>query len=315
MIDFQKLGELAEDIAPATLPLDEATDLHVDGDYAAYYFSGNDETTIASSKRNFIDTVRNVQQVAGAGGQVIIHLTAGGSDKAGRFKIATVKPYQGQRDSSRRPKNWEAMRAWLEKGKTLEGTDWRVVIWTDREADDGVAAAARYAISVGRWPAMLARDKDFRMIPGRHVSWTTFARYEVKPDVWMLDTGEEDTNGRVLYGQSSFWMQLVAGDTADNIPGLEGQPAKKEGTFKSCGKACAEEYIGGSKSVEEAWPIVRELYRLYYGQSWADRFVEQAALLWLRTDNKADVGDFLKAIPAKSVDLERAVDRLRRRIK
>lgn len=307
---IKALADRAGDMSPVVLPLDPNVPLHVDGDYAAYYFSGNDDTTLAAAKAHLIDAVQNVREVAGAGGQTVIHLSAGMSDKGQRYKIATVKPYQGQRDSSRRPKNWEGMRSWLEESKTLPGTDFRVVSWTDREADDGVAAAARYSWTSGVVPAILSRDKDFRMIPGRHVVWTTLDRHEFRPETF--ESVGPDGN---VYGQKWFWLQLLQGDAADNIPGLEGQPAATAGKFKACGEACARDWLSEVKTPEAAFKVVEHLYRQYYGQAWADRFVEQAALLWLRTDNKAYVGDFMRAIPARSTDLEQAVVRLERRIR
>lgn len=312
---LQELGEKTADLASIALPLDPETTLHVDGDYAAYYFAGNDETTFSQAKAKFLDGVRIAQQVGGAG-QVVIHITGRGSDKGGRFKIATVKDYQGQRDSSRRPKNWDALRAWLEESKTLPGTEFRVVTWMDREADDGVAAAARYAWEKGKVPVIFSRDKDFRMIPGRHVTWTTLERIEFVPERWKLDTGEVDTNGPIVYGRISFWLQMLQGDAADNIPGLEKSPAKKAGTFKACGSGCAHDYLDGTTNAEQAYRIVSSLYKAYYGGSWPDRFVEQAALLWLRVDNDAYVGDFMRAMPAgAAADLEKAVLKLEGRIR
>lgn len=314
-MDKAKLAELAsqaKELESAELPpINDFADLHVDGDYAAYYFAGNDETPFSSSKSNMLSAIRTAQAWGGVGGSTIIHLTSGMSEKGERFKIATIKPYQGQRDSDRKPKNWEAMRTWLEAaaGGYLPGTNIRVVSWTDREADDGVAAAARYAWVTGRLPVILSRDKDFRMIPGLHIVWTTFERVHTTPTTWDV----QDTDGNV-YGQKWFWLQMLQGDAADNIPGLEGQPAKAAGKFKSCGASCAEEFLYNAKSAEEAWQIVKRLYELYYGQAWADRIAEQAALLWLRTDNKADVGNFVTAIPANDPAVTKAVFNMRRRI-
>lgn len=307
---LQALGDATADIQSISLPPDPNVTLHVDGDYAAYYFSGNDETTLSQAKAKLIDGVRIAQAVAGAA-TVVIHLTARSSDKGGRFKIATVKDYQGQRDSSRRPKNWEGMRAWLEESKTLPGTEHRVVTWVDREADDGVSAAAVYAWKQGKLPAVFSRDKDFRMIPGRHVVWTTLERVEVLPERWELVGPDGE-----VYGQKWFWLQLLQGDAADNIPGLEKQPAKAAGSFKACGASCAEERLAGTKNNVEAYRIVKGLYQLYYGGSWADRFVEQAALLWLRADNDAYVGDFMRAMPEGAhADLSKAIIKLEGRIR
>jgi DNA polymerase-1 len=272
----------------------------------AYYFSGNDETSFGDAKANALRTIQAVRRIAGAGGRAVIHLTAPGSHKGHRYAIATVKPYQGQREGKSKPKNWQAMREWLEADSVL---GFKVKLWDDREADDGVAAAARYAFESGRRPAIFSRDKDFQMIPGRHVSWTTLGVTEVEPTTWAI----ADEDGR-LYGQKWFWLQMLTGDAADNVPGLPGQPAKGGG-FKACGAACAESYLGDANTPEEAYARVRDLYERYYGASWPAAFTEQAALLWMRTDNKASVGDFLRAVPFKVPALDRAVFQLERRIK
>lgn len=308
---IKALAAQASDMSPVILPMNPSTDLHVDGDYCAYYFSGNDETSLALAKRNMIDALTVAARVAGAGGQVVVHLTAGGSEKGGRYKIATVKEYQAQRGGSK-PKNWQGMRDWLEGGKTLAGTKFRVVTWEDREADDGVAAAAYYALSQGRVPAILSRDKDFRMIPGRHVVWTTLDRHEFK-------AGEFSSKGPdgELYGEAWFWHQMLQGDSADNIPGLEKQPAVKAGEFKACGESCAQLHLAEATTREQAYDVVSQLYAAYYGASWPDRFVEQAALLWLRTDKEAYVGDFMRVIPdtLDIRDLLVAVKKLEKRIR
>lgn len=306
-LDIQALADKAKALGDAALiPVSADTELHIDGDYAAYYFSGNDETSFGDARSNMIRTLELVRRIGGAGGRSIIHLTAQGGHKGHRYQIATVKPYQGHRDGKSKPKNWQAMREWLEAGN-IAGH--KVKVWEDREADDGVAASARYAFESGHRPAIFSRDKDFQMIPGRHVSWTTLAVTEVEPSTWAV----RDEDGR-LYGQKWFWMQMVQGDSADNIPGLPGQPNKAGDGFKTCAAACAETYLGDAKTPEEAYRIVRRLYELYYAAAWPAAFTEQAALLWMRTDNDASVGDFLRAIPAKATELEKAVRLLERRI-
>ena len=309
-LDLEALAAKAKALGDAALPaMSDSTELHIDGDYCAYYFSGNDETAFGDARSNMVRTLGTVRRIAGAGGRCVIQLTAGGCDKGKRYQIATVKPYQGQRDSSRRPKNWQAMREWLEAGVQGGIADFKVKLWEDREADDGVAAAARYAIAEGRTPAIFMRDKDSRMVPGRHVSWTTLGITEVKPETWAV----EDEEGNV-YGQKWFWLQLLMGDSADNIPGLPGQPAKEAGKFKTIGASGAAEWLAKTTDAMSAWLVVRDLYQRYYAQAWAPAFAEQAALLWLRTDVTASVSDFMRAIPAKSPELEQAVRQLERRV-
>jgi hypothetical protein len=306
-LDLEDLAAKASALGDAALPeVSEKTELHIDGDYAAYYFSGKDETPFGDARANLLRSLNVVRRIAGAGGRSVIHLTSQGSHKGHRFAIATAKPYQGQRDSSRRPKNWQAMREWLEAGEVGQ---FKVKVWDDREADDGAAVAARYAFTSGNLPAIFSRDKDFRMIPGRHVSWTTLGITEVRPDSWAVT--DEDGN---VYGQKWFWLQMLQGDSADHIPGLPGVPAASAGKFKTCGPACSEERLAKAQSAEEAYHIVRSLYARYYAEAWPAAFTEQAALLWLRTDNEASIGDFLKAIPAQAPELRAAVRNLERRV-
>lgn len=306
MIDLAALAAKAKPLPSTELPpVDPEFELHVDGDYAAYYYSGDDEREFGAARKAMTDALLLVARMVGAG-KIIVHLTAGDSDKGRRFDIATVKAYQGQRDSSRRPKNWEGMRTWLEGSPA----QWRTVLWHDREADDGVAASARYAEESGRHIAIFSRDKDFRMIPGLHVVWTTFEQVRVRPSDWEIKNETGD-----VYGQKWFWLQLLQGDAADNIPGLEGVAAKGAGKFKPCGPACAEVRLADTPDGLAAFVATKHLYSEYYGQAWADRFVEQAALLWMRVGTKPDVGDFLKAMPVNDIELRRTVDRLKKRIK
>lgn len=306
-LDLAALADKARALGDAALlPMSDSVELHIDGDYAAYYFSGNDETPFGDAKANMVRTFQAVRRIAGAGGRAVIHLTAPGSHKGHRFAIATVKPYQGHREGKTHPKNWDSLRGWLE-GKL---SPFPIKVWADREADDGVAASARYAFESGKRPAIYSRDKDFQMIPGRHVSWTTLGVTEVEPTTWAV----QDEDGR-LYGQKWFWMQMLQGDSADHIPGLPGQPKVGGDGFKTCGDACAREWLAKADTPEAAYSRVRDLYRNYYGESWPAAFTEQAALLWMRTDNAASVGDFMRAIPAKAPELEKAVRQLERRLK
>jgi DNA polymerase-1 len=120
---------------------------------------------------------------------------------------------------------------------------------------------------------------------------------------------------------------MLHGDTADYIPGLEGYKTtgpKGNVMFKQMGEKTAEKFFEGCTSTDEACAVVRGLYKEFYeakGQNWSDRFVEQAALLWMRTDNKARVADFAhhrgpsKINGAFCADIWAAVERLEDRVR
>lgn len=281
-MDLSALGARAEGVDP-TIPTKAGRTLHFDGDYAAYYFSGNDDTPILEAQRNLERFVESKARVTGSS-RITVHLTADWSDKGHRFKLATVKPYQGQRDSGRRPKNWAALRNYLERA--FPSTR----LWGDREADDGVAAAS----FADGWEntAILTRDKDFRMIPGIHVGWM-HERIVHLPDgkPWetsILATWDNDESA--WFGRQWFLLQLLQGDTADNIPGLPKVPLGKGGKPVACGPVAAEKWLATASS--DPVDAVVLGYQAHYKEKWAEALAEQASLLWMRGFSK-DPADFL----------------------
>ena len=139
------------------------------------------------------------------------------------------------------------------------------------------------------------------MLPGLHVIWKPI---DGKRRTIMVPPAAFSVVGPCgkQYGLKWFWLQMLQGDAADNIPGLEHYGttnSRGEPGLKRMGEKTAEKFLEDCSSSEEAYRVIRELYRGYYeprldapAGSWADRFCEQAALLWLRTDGKATVTDF-----------------------
>lgn len=273
--------------------------LHADGDYFAYSCAGNDDTPPAFCRRAVIDRLQNAQMAVGAE-HVIIHLSARNTTKGERGHIATVKPYQGNREGARRPRNWQFLREYLESLPNI-------VLSTHREADDSIAAAA--------WKkpdavAIYTADKDMRQLPGTHVEWKTYAIIRVPANTY--DVRRVDADGfDVAYGTRWFWMQMLMGDTADNIPGLP--QWVENGKRQLVGPVTAETLLDGIDNNEDACLRVLKGYIALYGKEAADRFVEQAALLWLRTTDDADIGDFLRIMPASRLLLD-ATQRMKERV-
>ncbi|WNV48157.1 5'-3' exonuclease [Caulobacter phage Quill_5.2] len=280
------------------LALVEGRILHVDGDYVSYYY-GCIDATKEEARRYTLNGLEKFREATGSE-KVLVHLTATGSHKGERYLAATVKKYQGQRSSERQLFNKHYLDNWL---ANFDGPEFETKVWSNREADDGMAAMCHYAVAQGRLDAIATRDKDLRMVPGLHVSWQN-------PEiVTEVPPGAYDVIGKDVkqYGLKWFWLQMLQGDTADNIPGLEmyqAFDAKGNITYKKMGEKTAEKMLDDCPDVDKACDRVRELYLNAYTKcdeegnvlnpgEWADRFVEQAALLWMRCDAKAHLLDFL----------------------
>lgn len=295
---------------PAMVP---GRQVHIDGDYLCYYAAGNDDTDPGQARLNASNYIENARVWAGAE-KAILHLTASGCHKGERYLVATRKPYQGQRSSDRRPVNWRYLREWS-CGYT--GDQFVKKVWATREADDGIAACAQYAAGRGDKAVICTADKDMQMLPGIHLDWKDNSLFtEVPPDGWEV-IGH---NGKT-YGEKWFWLQMLHGDSADNIPGLEFVfapvvPGKPE-RMNKVGPAGALKIIQGLTDPQDVRNVVQDTYlRSYRGTGdGADRFAEQAALLWLRRDNAASVRNFAdfmgdRLAPAFHEAFDRLVERV-----
>lgn len=279
-------------LIPETVP---GRVFHLDGDYLAYFAAGHDDTPPGIAVRIAAQRIENYRIMSGS--EVVnVHLTASASDKGERGLISTVQPYQANRTGAKRPKNWDALREYLE---TSNRVAFERTIWTDREADDGMALASRSTSDPVRYVVVGTRDKDMRMFAGTHMDWMTYTTVAVPPgayDVVCPLTG-------LQYGHKFFWMQMLMGDNADHIPGLP----KLYGN--NVGPARAAEYLAKTRNNSEAFKLVREAYRAHYSETWDDRMAEQAALLWMRDTTEPDITGFLAVCPVIN-----AAQRLKERV-
>lgn len=270
--------------------------LHVDGDMICYSCAGNDETLPGEARQRAMSKINKFKAMSGAE-RIVVHMTNAAGNKGERYLVATVKPYQGQRKGGRKPKNHAYLCEWLQ---TYKGPDMQVKVWANREADDGVAACAYHAARCGKgvgYIAIASQDKDFRMFPGLHIDWISYDLVTVKDNEWAITN-----NSGKLFGYKWFWMQMLHGDAADHIPGLEKAMlpnAKKVVVPTLCGEKTAEKLLAKVENNHQAFTEVYGMYLEYYaehlgmGYEYADdRFVEQASLLWMRSGVKAEVDDF-----------------------
>ena len=252
--------------------------LLVDGDGLAYYCAGNDEAPAGEARTNLVHKVKSAARIAGCG-KIKVLLTAGGSNKGHRYAIARRKPYQGQRANSRRPKNWLALRDYMES----LGFPFDVESTVVAEADD---LFGKYAYKQPDDVVIYTQDKDMRMLPGLHLDWVTHRMHRVHIDRQLFSPPrvEDCVFNEKQYGPKWFWLQMLQGDTADNIPGLpkyKTLDAKGNDVLKPMGEVTASKYLYGLGATECA-DVVADLYRGYYDDRWLVELMEQASLLWMR---------------------------------
>ena len=111
-----------------------------------------------------------------------------------RSAVATIRPYKGNRDPLHKPVHYTAIRAFL-------ADRWGAETSSGNEADDEVSIAARK--DDGRRHIVATIDKDLDQIPGVH--------YDYLRKVWYVVTHHA--------AERFFWIQCLAGDSIDNIPG------------------------------------------------------------------------------------------------
>lgn len=287
---FDKAPEGVEETVPGRV-------VHIDGDYLCYFAAGGDEMPMNASRSVALNRILTAKELSGAE-SAVLHLTGRGSTKGERYLIAETAPYQGQRSKSRRPKNWEGVRTYLEEldfSRTPYG--WvKKIIWNDREADDGFAVAARSSLDPMAEVVLHYSDKDMQMLPGTHLKWD-WETVRVPKGAWSVESGDK------VYGDKWFWMQMIHGDSADHIPGIPGM-----------GPVESRARLSDVFRNDHARAVVFSSYVQHYGQDVAaDKFVESAALLWLRKTDS--IADFLRiSYPSPQIieACERMVTRVRR---
>ena len=153
-----------------------------------------------------------------------VFLTA--NDKS-NFRHQIYPEYKANRKAPK-PIHYEALRNWLVEQH-------KAVTAVEQEADDVLADRQNEDTVI------CSIDKDLDQIAGQHYNFVKDIRYSVSP---------ED-------GLRFFYLQILKGDSTDNVPGIEGIGDKK-----------AERILAGSEPNELSYvATVREAYREKYGKA------------------------------------------------
>lgn len=178
-----------------------------------------------------------------------------------RYEVAKTKPYKGNRKNPK-PFHFHNISSYLLH-------NYETIISSDGyEADDEIAI---YQMSHTD-TIICSRDKDLRICPGHHYSWECGGQRSIGPEYTdRLGRLYKDDRDEVIgYGMKFFYFQMLAGDAADNIPGLPGK-----------GKAFAFKLLEECKEEREMFELVQSAYKEKMGDQAKEYFREQADLLWI----------------------------------
>lgn len=179
---------------------------------------------------------------SGSCGDLVVYL----SPSVGNFreKIATRAKYKGNRDASVRPVHHGAIRDYLRGEFGARVSD-------GQEADDDLGIG----LSTSENSVAVSFDKDLLQVPGLHYNWVS----------------KEETRITRRQGAMNFWVQVLAGDRVDNIPGIDG-----------IGPSKAAKLLEGISGDKAAWEAVKTAYLQAYGDDGLKFAVETAQLVYVR---------------------------------
>lgn len=312
------MSALHDDYIVQHAPVVPGRTAHMDGDFFAYQVSFDEERTWDQLVHNLEVTVETFRLLACAE-HVVLHLTANGGTKGGRYDQAMLREYQATRKGKAKPARLEDVRIYMRDKMAAR-------YWSDREADDGMAYEQTRAIEAGgrALSVIVSKDKDLRIVQGLHLDFKTLQLVDVD-GFGGITLADGKLGG---YGPAFFWAQMLMGDPADNISGLPAvhpprlnliDPTKATQKWaamaakgdekaiaelmarkpKPVGPAMAYRLLKDVRSDMEAWQLVADLYKehgAFVGFTnyrdgskitWQDACVSEARLLWMRTDKDA----------------------------
>ena len=163
-----------------------------------------------------------------------------------RYATAVTYPYKGNRAASVKPEHYEALHRFIVKLGAIEAHG--------EEADDRVARD-----SVSGDYILVHVDKDLNQLEGWHYNPVTGAEYYIER----------------LEGLYNFYIQMLMGDSTDNIKGIPGM-----------GKVGAAKVLVGAHSENEMCTRVLEQYKAH--QLPYEYLLETANLLYLRREKDVE---------------------------
>ena len=278
-------------IDPAVLPkmkLEKQRIMLLDADGAAYRAAARAKT-LPTALRRFCTEVLAWQFQTNST-DVRLHLTGEGGFKGGRHLYPSFKPYQGNRTGKSKPALLEPLRELLGTQQAYDmgmPEEWYCRLNRYWEADDTVMMDSYTFKDKG---IVVSDDKDLRM--------TIYPYWEARrgassvlSDNWGYIEMTDLATYPLGHGLKYFWLQMLMGDTADNIRGLD----KMDG--RNIGQVRAVEYLE-DKTCQHT--VANEIL-WSYAKINQDPLAE-AELLWMRRHEYDSAYEYLM-----SLDIDQAL--------
>lgn len=187
-----------------------------------------------------------------------------------RYDIAVTDPYKGQRTKPK-PYHWPTV------GEILRDSYGAYTIH-GAEADDILSIFAR--LDPDNF-IIASRDKDLRIVPTWHYSWSSGEKQpEIEThkvdELGYVDAAAYPSGGYKLVGDGLrfFYGQVLSGDAIDNYKGCPG-----------CGPKKAVAALVGCNSEQSLWEATLATYVDKLGtEEGPKRLLENARLAWLLAD-------------------------------
>lgn len=175
-----------------------------------------------------------------------------------RNRIATMRPYKGNRPPDSKPKMFNEIRQYL-----LDQWDAEVIY--DEETDDRMTILQTQYAAEGKKSIIVGVDKDYLQCPG-----------------WILNPNKGFHKVHPQEGQWRLYVQCLTGDSADNIPGCykcgpkkAASAVPKKGTPKQMWDTVVAEYAESMRVYPSHYPG---------GMLPEDAAIENMRLVYLRRE-------------------------------
>ena len=262
--------------------------LIIDGDGPAYAAAATVKR-LDTALRKFQQEVLKRMFLTGAS-DCRIHLTAHNSDKYGRFRVKAAKVYQGNRKNKAKPALLEPLRELVADNSTWLD-EYSVCMHRELEADDGMI---QDAYRLGDNGVICSEDKDLRMTPFPYYAIEKGQVQKGQPEGWIsLQHTPSGVPKLVGQGPMFFWAQMLMGDSADNVQGIQ----KLNGEL--CGPVGTYGALMDVTKLNDAANLVLDGYRKINQNAIAEGW-----LLWLTRWHKDNVIEYMRSLELSGANLD-----------